>query len=207
MSAFVYGGDDEFDALAFGRPHPNTIAFLNGQQANRQPSRLNAAAQRFTETVSAVYKRYNDSDAVRIARAAARKVMHLWQTDVIKPLITIGDFQQAPLTMQRWNMAEPTIRKMYHAQQCDGYSESYVDVDPTHIAESHYDYRRATHGVWFRKDDTQPLGATTYYDDLREGDSKLYLTEQADIHRSWCKLREHIKAYGEDPTSKFNSQL
>ena len=44
-------------------------------------------------------------------------------------------------------MAQPDIRSLYHKGHCDGYSDTYVDMEPGLVGEQHYDYRRVMDGV------------------------------------------------------------
>ena len=103
-------------------------------------------------------------------------------------------------------MAEPTLRRMYHQQQVDGYSENYVDVQPGKVGEDHYDYRRVTNGV-FMQDEDGEWSAKTYYEDLLEGSGEFDFLEQVDILRTWEQMRIQLAKRKDDPTSRWNSSL
>lgn len=204
MATMVEGGADLFDALAFGMPQPGVYDFL-AQRAQQYSSSLTHTGSEFVQNIKSYYNAVNESEAARIAREAMRKVGSIWNTDIIRPLVEIHDFQNAGLQMQRWVMAEPTTRQMYIAQQCEGYSESYIDVEPGRVGAMHYDYRRATEGLVLETDDG--WYATTYIEDLREGDRTLTLDEKGDIQTAWDSLRAHIKERKGDPTSRFGGKL
>lgn len=211
MALIVEGGSLTFDAMSYAMPHPNTLQFLSSQ-FEQATSNLTAAGQRFLDTAKDMYDRLSSSEALNRFRVAGRAIRSMWQMDEIRQLNTIGEFQNAPLSMQRWIMAEPTGRKMYHQQRMDGYSETYLDMEPSAIGEEHYDYRRVMDGLLVMDEEEDLNGdlgwtATTYWEELLPEDNDLSLEEQVDITNSWKFFKEHLKAGKEDPTSRFNSDL
>ena len=125
--------------------------------------------------------------------------------DQIRYLRTIGEVQHAPSSMIAMLMAEPTVRRMYHQQRVDGYSESYTDNQPGKVGEDHYDYRRVVNGVFMEEEGEWV--ATTYYEDLLPGTGELEFLDQVDILRTWEQMRIHLMRRKEDPTSRWNSSL
>lgn len=202
MVMLVDGGDDAFRAIVYhGHPQQQTAVY----SSSYGESVLTAAAQQFFQHRTEIYRVLDESETARLARAAVRKVASLWQMDGIQPLRTIGQLQQATPTMQRLLMAEPTTRKLYHAQGCDGFSDSYKDAQPGKIGKAHYDYRRATNSLFMDRNGT--LEATTYFENLREGDKPLTASEKADVQVSWKHLQAMILKRHEDPTDKYNNRL
>lgn len=206
MSAFIMGGDDAFDMLAFGEPHPDTIEYLT-ECNERVATTISEASRRFRDSVSDMYRAFDASNTARLARAVTRKIANIWSDDVIKPLLNIGEIQHARVTMQRYIMAQPDVRERYHQQRCDGYSDSYVDDSPKVIGTGHYDYRRVTHGVCFKHPGSDVMQSITYYEGLRSGDRNLHISEQAEILNTWDAVKELLDEGNEDPTSKFNAAL
>lgn len=206
MARIHDGGPASFNAAIYGMPHPGTQQFLQ-QGIESMSLSLNEAGQRFMAGTREIYERVNGSHAMRMLRASGRKLKSIWQSDSIRALVTIGETQHAPLSMQRYIMAEPEVRKLYHQQRCDGYSGSYIDQEPGLIGEAHYDYRRVTNGMFIE----QPNGdlvAVTYFEELHEGDRELLLEEAVDIFElTWNTVRNAIRAGGEDPVSKYNAEL
>lgn len=205
MAELLAGGIDGFDAVAYGRPHPNTLQFLENQ-VYQSSQGLNQAGQMFMAKAAQIFEDINGSNAMRILKAAGRAVRSLWQPNEIREISDIGQLQHAPLAMHRWIMAEPTTRALYHRQGCDGYSDSYVDWQAKVIGEDHYDYRRAMNGLVV-EDEDGGWHATTYAEELLPDDRELDFEEQVDIQHTWNAVKAHILAKGEDPTSKYNSSL
>lgn len=211
MAQIIEGGSDVFDALLYGKQHPGTSNFLKTQIEDLS-SRMTEAGSRFFERGREIYDRVSGSTAARFARAASRQFSSLWQEDVIRSLTTTAQLQTAPLAMQRWIMAEPTIRSLFHKQRCDGYEDTYVDAWPHAIGEEHYDWRRVNNGVvHFTKDEegeeTEDWYATTYMEDLLPDDEDLMFEEQVDILDTWANVVSAIRAGDSDPTSKWDAPL
>ena len=204
MVMIVNGGPDVYASVAFGQKSPATVQFLQQQYDNLSHT-LIQAGNSFVDKSRELFERYNGHTAMRLAKAALRSTQHMFQHDVIYSMQSIGAIQQAQLTMQRWIMASPDVRKMYQAQQCDGYSDTYVDMHPGTIGEDHYDYRKVMTGViqldpeneeidWFRK---------TWYTDHDLGDVDLTLSEKVDILSVWDLMKTMMKPGKEDPTSPY----
>lgn len=211
MAQVISGGEQGFSALAYGMPHPGTIDFLQGQMANLT-QRLSGAQDVFMAHAQQVFDSFYSSDALRIARAALRHVDSIWQSDSIQLLSEIGQFQNAPAAMIPYLMAEPGTRQMYIDQRIDGYSDSYVDIEPGAVGEQHYHYRRVMDGIIVMNEDTAPNAhewhSDTFDDDLLEGDSDLVIVDQNDILNSWQhQIYFRSVEDGEDFTSKYNARM
>jgi hypothetical protein len=202
---FVTGGTAEFNLLAFGEPSPTTLSFIE-ERANYISHNLTDTARALFEGSKQVFESIHGSEAMRKARAALRTVTGLFQQDQIRMLWHVPELQNASLIMQRWLMAEETMRRAYHAQQCDGYHGSYVDMNPGMVGRDHYDYRLIYDGVVISTEE-EPFKVTHYFDDILEGDRKLRPEEKIDIMISHDAIRAAFAAGGSDPSSILNDNL
>jgi hypothetical protein len=211
--AIVEGSVAEFDAMVYGQKHPGTLQFLSNQVASLQQSAsqyLTDAGKNFFANAADIYERFNGSEALRVARAAMRKVSHIFQSDEIKPLRNISEIQQAPLKMQRWIMAEPTIRQAWLDQRCDGYSGSYVDMHGGVIGVEHSDWRHVMSGIVedIVDDDGESNWKTTIYlDEVPAGDVELQLGDKTDVLTAWDLVKMYRQLGKEDPVSPSNNML
>lgn len=205
MAIVLEGGADHFGALAFGRTSQATLQMLDSYN-QRVSQNFQVAERQFSDKMRDVFARVDESEAMRLARAVGRKIRNFWSTEDIHPLTNIGMAQHASVTMQRWVMAEPTVRKMYHEQKVEGYVDSYVDVHGQVYGSNHYDYRRATQGLIVETPE-EGWQAATYMEDLLEGDRELLLDEKADIQATWEFIRGALKRKKDDPTSPTNAAL
>lgn len=210
MATIIQGDASTFSALAMGEMHPGTQQYLNTQMETPTHT-LTDQGRQFLQNTQSLFDRIAESRSMRRVKAVKRAIGEMWQSDEIRHLSTIGEFQWAPDRMQRWLMAEPTIRDMYHKQRLEGYQGTYRDAYPDDIGENHYDYRRATNGFVFVKDepeDDEPEWTSiTYYDDLEPDDRELELVEQSDIIDSWANVKSLVYQGEDDPTSRHNASL
>lgn len=210
MSLFAmgqYGADDMFDAMLYGETHPNTVAFL-ASQVSQVADTLTEAGRAFIAKSAQVFNHYNGAEALRFARGVMSQVKGIFDTNRISTLWELAEMQDANLTMQRWIMANPNVRQMYHAQKCDGYSDTYLDVEPGWVKEDHYDYRRVMDGQFvFNPTEDVDWRSTSYLDQLKEGDRDLLHEEQVEILRGWDAMDLLMALGKDDPTSAVGGSL
>lgn len=203
MAMVIRGGSAEFGQFAFGQKSQATLNFLENQVTNLSQT-LTDAGRSFMQRGAEIFERYNGAEAIRMTKAALRAAQHAFQADVIRPLRTISEMQQAPLSMQRWIMACPEIRQMYHEQRCDGYSPTYVDLHPKDIGENHRDWQIVMSGL-VRQDEEGDTFFTEYLGD--ENDPQLDLVEQEDILTTWDLIMAQQRAGKEDATDPYCGKL
>lgn len=211
MVRLVQGGAAEFSALAYHERHPATVSFL-AQQFDNLTTRLTDAGQKFIAGARQLYDQFNSSEALARARAIARSVETAFQRDEIRSLWDIACLQNASPINQRFMMANPVWRAEYHAQRCDGFSGSYVDVYPSDIKHTHLDYQMVMHGIVREvepeKEGEEPgFKATFYFDELPEGERPLDFEEQVDILSTWDVMNSLFKLGVDDPTSPVGGKL
>lgn len=193
-----------FDALIYPNQHVNNFGYLSNQ-FNVFAEKLGELGKEFIEKGKQAFDNFNKSQIAVQARALAKKATGIFKPDVVLSFNALEDFAAAQNTMQRYVMACPEIRELYHKQRCDGYSDTYVDMDKGKVGEAHYDYRRVMNGiVQFDSDDNWK--SVEYLEDLREGDRDLDIGEQVDILNTWDIARIFINA-GKDPTNISGGDL
>lgn len=164
----------------------------------------------FLNRATELHAAYNDGTIERSARKIARTVKTLLHPNTIVPLETIDRVQAAKPIMQRYIMAQPTLRELYHRQLCDGYSDTYVDFQAGIVGEEHYDYRRVMeHIVRVEKDEVtgdENIVITHYLEDLHEGDRLLTDEEKFTILDVWDVVDAALAAKI-DPTDIFNGNI
>ena len=198
-----------FDYLTFPEQNPANQYYIQ-QQLAQFSNALTETGKQFIEASRAIYDKVNDSNAVRAAKVAIRMAKGIFHPNAIVPLETLDDIRTAQPVMQRYIMANPDIRGYYHRQQCDGYSDTYIDNEPKRIGKDHYDYRRVTDGMIQDNvgvnDDDYSWSSINYYEDLLEGDRDLVFQEKKDIMSTWNVMKMFIEA-NEDPTNIFSGEL
>jgi hypothetical protein len=202
-----FTADDAFNAFVYPEKHPSGVQFLKNQ-FNNFTGVLTTAAQDFLQASRQQVERFTGSAALEFARNVVKSVMgtNNITTEMIVTLFDLNQMQGASLPMQRWIMTNPTVREYYHLQRCEGFVDTYVDVEPGLVGEEHYDYRRVMDGVM---QDAEDGGwyAKIYVEDLKEGDRDLSHGEKVDILQTWSRLEYLMALNKEDPTSPEGGYL
>lgn len=205
MAKYIEGGSLAFNELAYAPRDLTTIEYLKESALNLSQN-LTDTGRMFMDQTREKWAHFFGDNALRAARAAVRTVQTMWDADVIKQLNTIAQMQHAPVVMQRYIMANPTIRKMFLAQQIDGYSDTYQNIHGNAIGPGHYDYHRMMNGI---VEETEEGGwvSWTYFDELLEGDHELQFDQQMELIDSCSNIIREIRKRRDDPTSKYNASL
>lgn len=192
-----------FDYLAFPNQSPSTLQYFQNQMQSFSNA-LTETGQRFMQGAKELYARIHDNTAIRIAKAAIRHAGGLYQPNVIIQIDDIEGMRSATPMMQNYIMAQPDLRNMYHRQLVNGYSDTYIDIDPKQSNDQHYYYRRVMDGVVqdIEVDGRYEWVAKQYCDELFEGHQDLSTEERHDILLTWDKIQQ-ILADGRDPTDIF----
>jgi hypothetical protein len=201
----AYGATDVYNALIYGEKHPGTVDFLKNQFVGAT-TMLTDAGRHFYETAKASFEHYNSNAALNYARNAI-KALTGGNTDIqsVQYLGELKQLQNASVLMQRWLMACPEMRERYFEQKLDGYSDTYVNVSGLDIGRNHYDYRCVMHGLMTIDEDGTERW-TQYFDELKEGDRELLLSEKVDIVDSWNAMNV-LMQFGDDPTNPYGGKL
>ena len=164
----------------------------------------------FLNRATELHAVYNDGTIERSARKIARTVKSLLHPNAIVSLNTIDQVQSAKPIMQRYIMAQPSLRELYHRQLCDGYSDTYMDFQPDAVGEDHYDYRRVMEHVIRTEADPvtgeDRLVISHYLEDLHAGDRLLNDEEKFTILSVWDIIDSALAAKI-DPTDIFNGNI
>lgn len=201
--AVVSGSPELFDLSLFPDPSPFSTAYIQNQMSNFSQT-LTDVGRRFMETSRQIYEQVNNSEAMRMARAALRTARSYFHPNSIRPMETIEDMRSAQPVMQRYIMAQTDLRQMYHKQQVDGYADTYADIEPGRIGPEHYDWRRVMDGHIQETvvDGQDSWTATMYYDELHPEDRELDFREKHIIMSVWDLVKMAIDA-DRDPTDIF----
>ena len=189
----------------FGRPMQSAQQYMGSTVNNFVAQATGVAAQsavqmvdRFNTLTSASYLATVDN--------MRNQLMSTWATDSVRFLPTINEIQEAPLSMQRWVVANPTLRESYNRDGLSAYDGGYHDIRPGGVGVDHYDFRRVMNGVVSTTDSITT--STQYHEPLVSAEDVLSIVNKSDILRTWdvidAAIEEGITA---DPTSQLNELL
>lgn len=199
----TYGDPDTFAAMTYGAVSNRMFDYVANEFARAQQF-VTAGSAQMLQVAQQNFEEFQNSDTFRLARAALHRGMAMWGRNEIQAVREVWRLQHAPIVMHRWVMANPTIRNLYHKQQCDGYSEHYVDMQPGVVGELHDDWRRVNDG--FLVEEQGELFFANYSTDDEHDEDRLSFEQQVDILTSWDTVEIAVDQNA-DPTSKFEQDL
>lgn len=207
MVQVIQAGPAGFDMLLYPEQNPLNLQYIQQQFSNFADTLTNTGSA-FINGAKALFEEIQNSDMVRKAKTALRLAEVNFHPNMVMPLETLEELQTAQLGMQRWIMAQPDIRNMYHKGLVNGYSDTYVDMHPEQVGIGHYDYRRVMNGILVEDGDDK----TDYYfdefiEDLYEGDRELDFLEQCDVLKTWEVIKMYVEARKDDPTNPFGGEM
>lgn len=216
MARVVEGGASMMNALVYGEAHHSVSAYIQDAY-HRVNSQLNDLGREAVENAQRLYRATVDSSAYRLAQAALRKLDDGFMAEIIQPLVTVAQLQNAPDVMVPWLMSEPTIKRRFMAGRCEGYGEDYTDISngKTGIQDPLW---RAVHNGMLATPEGRTAqedpdiaaevnwGCVTYWDDEIE-ELNLNFNQQCDVKSSQDALYYAVKHGVDDPTSRWNASL
>lgn len=197
-----------FNQIACPENNYDTQNYLK-EQLNRSCEGFSDITKKFYEESKSLYTKLNNSRILNSAKTAIKYAKGLFHPNTILELNSLEALRSAQAIMQRYIMAEPTIRKMYHEQRCDGFSDTYVDNNPKAIGDNHYDYCRVTHDVILDEVDKEGVmeSYSNHYSEVEFSEEKeLEFEDQVRILNTWEVIKLYI-TNNEDPTNITGGEL
>lgn len=200
----VNGGLDAFNALRGGFPTQSSVNQIQ-QMYQSSMGYLNEAQRTIMENARVAYRMLTQNESANLLRNLGTKIVNVWSSG-IQRLESLEEVQTANNLMQRWVMAHPTTRNLYLQNRCDGYGESYENVQGDHVGAAQFDYRRVMTGVMITPEQDNAY-FNLYHDHMSVNDANLSVSEQLDILSTWNLLDRLFEDQDEDPTSPFGADL
>jgi hypothetical protein len=206
MSNTASANADVFNAVLFGEQRSENRRFLQ-RHLEQASSTVTEHGRRFLDRARKTFESYDSASVSRSLRAIKRKLDHRFDLDDIRALRDMGALQNAGFKMQRWNMANPKVRQSWQRGRCHGYADTYVDMEPGALGETHTDYKKVMNGLPVTDDN----GDTTwvqYFDALDEnGDEELQHDQQLEVLETWDWQNAFQALGGDDSTDPANGSL
>lgn len=189
----------------FGTVSQSTVNYLQDQ--------IHSLATAGTEFGRAIYEKsmavFNavNSDAANdIAEAVISQVDAMLGLDIIESLTTVTQLQNAKPIMQGYLMCHPVIRQAWYDGKIEGYSDTYVDLQPGVIGHEHDQYRFVMNGVNVPHE-TQSHQRSIYFDRDNDRDTMLSIRKLSNIFDSQEAALMAIEAGEEDFSSTYGASM
>lgn len=186
------------DHLMFPKVSNSVQTWLHNQMYAPIDNLVGIAATMYQHTKSA-YEDINNAIRLSNIKAAIRSIegQDLVDPNTIQNICNSNMLHTANPTTQRYIMAMPELRELYHKQRVDGYSATYHDSEPGCVGKDHYDYRRVTDGVIIETEDSSTL--THYFQEDLYDEGPIDAIDKAITASMWTLVFETIRLGG-DPT-------
>lgn len=163
-------------------------------------------SEQFRERAVKVRNRLKESRIYRSTLAATRRLKNRGRIDAVQQLLDIGAVQHAPRKMQRYVMANKSIRKLWQRRQAAGYEDGYNQENHNRnaLGDTHDVYRIVTSGIAYKDDDGYL--ASTYYLSEEER-NELSGIDQLDVLVTWATVDQAVWDMADDPVSQYNACL
>ena len=197
-----------FNVLVCPESNRETRNYLK-EQFNRIGEGISDITRKFYQDSKTIFDKLSNSRARELAKNTLKNSLGLFHPNTILSLGSLDALRNAQAVMQRYIMAEPTIRKLYHQQRCDGYSDTYKDLHPDDIGDNHYDYQRVVHGVVREQEDEDGVirSYTEHFSDVEfSAEEELDFNDQIRILDTWDVVK-HFVLRDEDPTNILGGSL
>lgn len=218
MARLVTGDRSVAGMMMFGAPDPYLMQYLN-QVNHHFNSVLTDVGRQFADAARGMFARMESSEALRLARAAMRKVNAFGQIDVIHSVNTIEQLQEAPNAMIPWIMTHPTLRQYHYDNRIDAYGNRYVDPTPGVIGWVQPEYA-AVYGGWLNQVVETKVNETTGEEEtehfvewsipLEDEDDPFapqLLDEEALMIQQAHNIVDMALHENRDPTSYYDNQI
>lgn len=145
MSAInIFGGDDAFNALIYKPPTETFINYLKSG-INSAIGVTSSYSQSFVNNLNTMFNKFYSDEALFNAKAVLYNAGSHVSEDVIH-VVKLNNWTPN-LIMQQYIMSHPEVNKTYNKQMLDGFSDTYVDFDPTNKGTDRLHYQAVMDGV------------------------------------------------------------
>ena len=216
--AVIYSDPDTMASALFAPSSNDAMNYIQSGIQSYMAAIPNAPSF-IRDRVMTGFEKFRESEIGRHVQAIRYKIRNFWQDDSIRPIWDVGSLQQAPNSMVRWVMANPTVREYYQDDRIEGYGKRYVDPAPDANGRDFYDYRQATEGIimpqytlrQLEEMENPPVQVpecyVNYYEPLIGMDSRLQHLEKAAIQMAWAVAEDALDEGLSDPTSEWNATV
>lgn len=212
MARVVAGDHTVMNHMLFGSLTPVVQNYIQQSQANFMGS-LNNIGKQFAETANNLFTRLDQSEAMRLAKAALRTIKVYGVTDIIQPLYTEEKIRTAPTCMIPYIMALPKVTDLYNEGLIDGYGDRYLpNPNPIPMGWDNPYYVNVMNGmeniISVSEDEDEDIIEFTiqWDDDLIVGLPPLMDDEAYEIKNTWDHIRWYIKQR-KDITSIYENDI
>ena len=194
----------------FGRASPELTAYIQhrNQEVDYRLQNFGEAGQRFMRQSEQFYQDFADRSGIKAAESmilSGVTVLTDNLAEILSPLETFEQLQEAHSRYQYYLMANPAIRTLYLQDRIEGYVDTYENREGDAVGLTSTPYREVINGMSRSSydpdfpDDGEEQWVTTTQDTL-DGEPEPSFLEKVNIINAW-NLQNAALAENLDPTS------
>lgn len=126
MARVVKGGMIVSDAMRSGLVNSGTLNEIKRLNTEFSASLGDSASAWFKDAATTAFERFGGHKVMDRLEALTRKNEAFWDADVIRPLLSVGELQQAKRKMREYVMCHEVLSERYEDQTCHGYGGDFV---------------------------------------------------------------------------------
>ena len=204
----ILGDVNVMTSMLFGSPSSAIRDMMRRDHEDFMARAPKGWGDRFVQRSNQLFESFNGAAAMQLVQNALSHVKSAALPDMVYEFRSISQFQTAQRVMQEYIMANPLVRARYHAQLCDGYSDTYVDPAPGVIGFGHRAYEQVMDGVFELSDKPDESQYTSYSGAwINETAQALDVSQRAAILNSYAVIDKIFADEDRDPTSPWNASL
>jgi len=198
----IGGGELGFDALLYKPPTEQVINYLQ-TNISKASNIMGDIGNNFINNVRNTYDKFNNQSVINLGKSILYGAGTHMNDNVVIPL-SMDNLHTANYTMQQYIIAEPTVNKMVMDNMCNGFQETYHDVEQGVYGTERNDYRRVMDGV-VQEDEDGGLYMTQYASS-DENNEDLVPMDKFSVLDTWDSVAQAL-ADGIDPTDPDGGEL
>lgn len=192
--------------LFFGNSVQAQRQFQQHTQQMWEQNGLSMYTSRYEEGARALAQQFTSQAVEQQISNAIAQSTSLFMPDTIYRFETPSQMQMARPQMQRYIMAQPDYRKLYHDNRADGYSDSYIDSAPGIIGQGHAEYEHVMGGrLTFTEDGFTVNHYSSAFKD--EHTTHLSVVDGNSVYMTWLALKDSLDQRDEDPGNPWGGRL
>jgi hypothetical protein len=189
----------------FGNLSQATVGYLQGQIQSLAATGSDYGKRMYERSME-IFNEINSDHAVMVAESVLSQVESMMGQDMIEPLLTLPALQSARPIMQGWIMTSPKIRQGVYDGKLEGYSDTYVDLEPGLVGHEQSQYRVLMNGV-LQPHEEASYQYSLYFDRTSNPDEMLTIRQAAAIVESQLAAEDAMDYGEQDPTSQYGASM
>lgn len=199
----IKSGETGFNALISQMPSQQTVDYFRDNVNTAANAVTNIGSNIFADA-NVMFNRHNSDQALYNAKLSIYNAgIHMDDNIILRR--TIDNIHLANLGTQRYIMANPTINELYVDNMCDGFSDTYVDLEPGVVGTERMDYRNVMNNS-YAMGEHGVEGYHTYTHDDEDIYEVLSDIDRMTIRDTW-DVAALLIADGVDPTDPNQGDL